>query len=104
MDSFIRFEDLLLLEYDRKNDSFGISYDSGSSFPYELYENLVVNNQEYYIIYLESQDELPVTSKDIWIALEDALDFVKKYESKTEVGVNKMIELHTLLEQSIPNL
>ena len=104
MDSFIRFEDTLLLEYDATRDCYTISYDSGSSFPYELYETVEVLGNEYYIIYLESTDDVPVASKDVWIALDSVLEFVDSYPSQTDLGKESMKQLHAVLDNALKAL
>lgn len=104
MDSFIRYEDTLLLEYNREQDYYWISYDSGTSFPYELYEYVSVDGIEHYIIYLEDKNDIPTESKDVWIALDEVLKFVDNYKSTTEEGKAKMRDLQIILGKVLKEL
>ena len=104
MDSFIRYENSLLIEYNREYDYYWISYDSGTSYPYELYEYVSVDGEEYYIIYLEDKSEVPSTKSDVWISLSEVLGFISNYKSSSDVGVDKMTELYALLSSVIDKL
>lgn len=104
MDSFIRYENTLFLEYNSEKDYYWISFDSGSSFPYELYEYVSVDGVEHYIIYLEDKEDVPSSAKDVWIDLDDVLSFVRGYKPLTDEGAMKMKELRVMLEKVLSEL
>lgn len=95
MNSIILYEEMLLLEYNLDTNNYVTSYDDGRSFPYEFYENVEIDNQDYYLIFLEEQDAVPTTSYDKWLKLDEAISFLKEHISanKDQEESKKLLDL-----------
>lgn len=99
--TFVRYESLLLLNYDKTTDSYHLMEDSGRSFPYEFYEDLAFDGQDYYALYLDTKDRYPTISSDVWIDMRDVLSFLSAKDSSTQEGKKQNEKLYMLLKQYI---
>lgn len=102
--AFMRYKDELLLEYDQDIDCYTLSYDDGFRFPYEMYEMTDVNNNQYYIIYLDDKNEVPTTSKDLWLELDKVLPYLQNFKSTTTIGREAINQLKKIIEMKFTEL
>lgn len=105
MKAIITHDSDILLEYNLSTDAFEVSEDAGRSYPYELYEDIVINDEEFYLIHLEDKDMIPTSKFDVWLPLDAAISHLENYKSKTEEGKRSIVEyVEVLKSESLQGL
>lgn len=104
MDTFVLYNDTLLLVYNLVDDCYELAFDHGSGFPYEFYEEITDEGVSFYLLYMEDKAMYPTSSYDRWMEYEDVVPFLESYQSKTKTGVQKtrrLIEQYNVLKNAI---
>lgn len=97
--AIITFEEEVLIEFDPSIDGFIFSEDEGRSYPYELYEDIVLDGEDAYLIYLDDKDQVPTSTHDKWLDLAASLTFLKSFKSKTSEGQSATDKLIAVLTE-----
>lgn len=95
--AIITYDQDVLIEYDTQLDGYISSSDEGRSYPYELYEDITLANDDAYLIYLDDKELVPTTVHDKWLALDEAILYLKGYQSTTSEGQNETDTLLSIL-------
>lgn len=97
--AIITYEEEVLIEFDPSIDGFILSEDEGRSYPYELYEDIILNGEDSYLIYLDDKNQVPTSTHDKWLDLESALKELKSFQSKTREGQRETDKLILVLTE-----
>lgn len=96
--AIITCDAFVLLEYNVSLDGYEVSEDEGRSYPYELYEDITILNEEAYLIYLDERAQVPTSKHDLWLPIEAALSHLSTYQSKTDAGQALTNRLYQVLK------
>lgn len=94
--TIVRFENLVLLQYNKSADAYEITEDDLMGFPYEAYEPVTLKEMKIYELYLDEQGDYPIVRQDRWIEAENILEFISSYSSGTDKGQEMMKKLYAL--------
>lgn len=95
--TFVRYEDEILLQYNREADCFEFTEDDNLGFPYEFYDFIEVNGKQFCQLYLEKKEDYITVREDRWVLLSEAVTVLNNTVSRTPAGRQKNKELSALI-------
>lgn len=104
METFVRFENTILLSYNKTYDCYELVEDSGRGFPYEFYDELTLDGVDYYALYLDYKERYPSVSTDQWLDIQEVEQFLLNAQSTTEEGSKRNQKLRGIIQQYLKSI
>ncbi len=97
--TFVRYDDEILLQYEKREDCYSITEDDLLGFPYEAYEPIQVFSDDYYELFLDDKASYPTVKEDRWYSASVIVEKINSYASSTASGVQRMNDLSVLMQE-----